>query len=50
MVHLIKATVGGGFLAMPKAFGNVGWAMGIAGTIVIGLAVLTMMSSIVSTR
>lgn len=50
MVHLIKATVGGGFLAMPEAFGNVGWAMGIVGTIVIGLAVLNMMSSIVSTR
>lgn len=48
MVHLIKATIGGGCLAMPDAFRNVGWAMGIIGTAIIGMSVLNMMSSIVS--
>jgi amino acid permease len=45
---MVKATVGGGFLAMPEAFHNAGVVTGIVGTVVIGLSVLNMMSFIVS--
>lgn len=48
LVHLIKATIGGGFLAMPEAFHNAGWLIGLVGTVLLGLAVLNMMSTIVS--
>lgn len=48
MVHMVKATIGGGFLAMPEAFRHTGVVVGIVGTVLIGLAVLNMMASIVS--
>lgn len=48
MVHMVKATIGGGFLAMPEAFRHTGVVAGIVGTVSIGLAVLNMMSFIVS--
>ncbi|XP_025419886.1 proton-coupled amino acid transporter-like protein CG1139 [Sipha flava] len=47
LIHMVKATVGGGFLAMPEAFHNAGVVTGIVGTVVIGLSVLNMMSFIV---
>lgn len=48
MTHLIKATIGGGLLAMPEAFHNCGWLVGILGTVILGLAVLNMMATVVS--
>ncbi|VVC37501.1 Amino acid transporter, transmembrane domain [Cinara cedri] len=47
VVHLVKATFGGGFLAMPYAFRHAGLIVGSLGTLLIGMAVLNMMSSIV---
>jgi len=47
---MIKATIGGGFLAMPEAFHHAGVVIGVVGTVVLGLAVLNMMSFIVSIR
>lgn len=35
--NLIKASLGSGLLAVPLAFANSGWAMGIVGTIIIGV-------------
>uniref|UniRef100_A0A2H8TWL3 Proton-coupled amino acid transporter 1 n=2 Tax=Melanaphis sacchari TaxID=742174 RepID=A0A2H8TWL3_9HEMI len=46
-MHMVKATIGGGFLAMPDAFHNIGIVMGVVGTAVLGLSVLNMMSCIV---
>jgi len=48
MMHMIKSTIGGGFLAMPEAFHNAGLVVGTIGTMVLGVAVLNMMSFIVS--
>ena len=50
LMHMVKATIGGGFLAMPEAFHNIGIVMGIVGTAILGLSVLNMMSNIVSIR
>lgn len=50
LMHMVKATIGGGFLAMPEAFHNIGIVMGVVGTIILGLSVLNMMSCIVSTH
>ncbi|XP_075230425.1 proton-coupled amino acid transporter-like protein acs isoform X2 [Lycorma delicatula] len=36
LIHMWKASLGTGILAMPNAFHNAGWAVGIIGTIVIG--------------
>jgi len=47
-MHMVKATIGGGFLAMPEAFHNIGIVMGVVGTAILGLSVLNMMSCIVS--
>ncbi|XP_060859005.1 proton-coupled amino acid transporter-like protein CG1139 [Metopolophium dirhodum] len=47
LMHMVKATIGGGFLAMPEAFHNIGIVMGIVGTAILGLSVLNMMSCIV---
>lgn len=48
MMHMIKSTIGGGFLAMPEAFHNAGLLVGSIGVVVLGIAVLNMMSFIVS--
>lgn len=48
LMHIVKATIGGGFLAMPEAFHNAGLLIGSIGTLFLGLSVLNMMSSIVS--
>ncbi|XP_060858812.1 proton-coupled amino acid transporter-like protein pathetic [Metopolophium dirhodum] len=47
LMHMIKSTIGGGFLAMPEAFHNAGLLVGTVGTMVLGMAVLNMMSFIV---
>lgn len=47
LMHMVKATVGGGFLAMPEAFHNIGMVMGVVGTAILGISVLNMMSCIV---
>lgn len=47
LVHMIKATIGGGFLNMPEAYHNVGIVIGVLGSFTIGLAVLNMMTTIV---
>ncbi|CAH1732871.1 proton-coupled amino acid transporter-like protein pathetic [Aphis gossypii] len=47
MMHMIKSTIGGGFLAMPEAFHNAGLLIGSIGIVVLGIAVLNMMSFIV---
>lgn len=49
-MHMVKATIGGGFLGMPNAFHNAGMVIGIVGTVVLGLSVLNMMACIVSTH
>lgn len=36
LIHMWKASLGTGILAMPNAFHNAGWAVGIVGTLVIG--------------
>jgi len=48
MMHMIKSTIGGGFLAMPEAFHNAGLLVGSIGVVILGIAVLNMMSFIVS--
>lgn len=47
-IHIVKTTFGGGFLAMPEAFRHVGIVIGCFGTLIIGSAVLNMMSYLVS--
>ncbi|KAF0767583.1 proton-coupled amino acid transporter-like protein CG1139 [Aphis craccivora] len=47
LMHMVKATIGGGFLAMPEAFHNIGMVMGVVGTAILGISVLNMMSCIV---
>ncbi|CAI6357784.1 unnamed protein product [Macrosiphum euphorbiae] len=47
LMHMIKSTIGGGFLAMPEAFHNAGLLVGTVGTMILGVAVLNMMSFIV---
>ncbi|XP_025207523.1 proton-coupled amino acid transporter-like protein pathetic [Melanaphis sacchari] len=47
MMHMIKSTIGGGFLAMPEAFHNAGLLVGSIGIVILGIAVLNMMSFIV---
>ncbi|KAJ0179451.1 hypothetical protein K1T71_005163 [Dendrolimus kikuchii] len=37
LANLIKASLGSGLLAMPLAFSNSGWGLGIVGTIIIAL-------------
>ncbi|XP_048505508.1 proton-coupled amino acid transporter-like protein CG1139 isoform X2 [Athalia rosae] len=37
LLHLLKGSLGTGILAMPKAFDNAGWAVGLIGTLLIGL-------------
>ncbi|XP_019875991.1 proton-coupled amino acid transporter-like protein pathetic isoform X2 [Aethina tumida] len=36
MVHLLKGNVGTGILAMPDAFRNAGWVVGLLGTLIMG--------------
>lgn len=36
MLHLLKGSLGTGILAMPKAFSNAGYVIGIIATIIIG--------------
>lgn len=36
LLHLLKGSLGTGILAMPKAFSNAGFAIGIVGTVLIG--------------
>lgn len=48
LMHIVKATIGGGFLSMPEAFNNAGLIVGIVGTMILGMSVLNMMSVIVS--
>lgn len=36
MVHLLKGNIGTGILAMPDAFRNAGWVVGIFGTLLMG--------------
>ncbi|XP_060845019.1 proton-coupled amino acid transporter-like protein CG1139 [Rhopalosiphum padi] len=47
LMHMVKATIGGGFLAMPEAFHNIGIVMGVVGTAILGFSVLNMMACIV---
>lgn len=37
LLHLLKGSLGTGILAMPNAFYHSGWALGVGGTVVIGL-------------
>ncbi|XP_059480790.1 proton-coupled amino acid transporter-like protein CG1139 [Neocloeon triangulifer] len=37
MLHLLKGSLGTGILAMPNAFKNAGWVIGLFGTLFIGL-------------
>lgn len=37
LIHLLKGSLGTGILAMPNAFSNSGWLVGIIGTLLIGL-------------
>lgn len=37
MVHLLKANIGTGILAMPDAFRNAGWLVGLFGTLFMGV-------------
>lgn len=37
LLHLLKGSLGTGILAMPNAFHNAGWALGLVGTIIIGI-------------
>ncbi|KAG8232777.1 hypothetical protein J437_LFUL013257 [Ladona fulva] len=37
LFHLLKGSLGTGILAMPNAFYHAGWAIGIAGTVLIGI-------------
>ncbi|XP_012267261.2 proton-coupled amino acid transporter-like protein CG1139 [Athalia rosae] len=37
LLHLLKGSLGTGILAMPKAFENAGWAVGLIGTLFIGI-------------
>jgi len=37
MLHLLKGSLGTGILAMPKAFYNAGYIVGVIATIIIGL-------------
>lgn len=36
MVHLLKGNIGTGILAMPDAFRNAGWVIGLFGTMIMG--------------
>ncbi|KAJ8963937.1 hypothetical protein NQ314_005268 [Rhamnusium bicolor] len=36
MVHLLKGNIGTGILAMPDAFRNAGWVVGLFGTVFMG--------------
>lgn len=47
-MHIVKTTIGGGFLSMPEAFHNAGLIPGVVGTVLIGMSVLNMMAVIVS--
>ncbi|XP_050425986.1 proton-coupled amino acid transporter-like protein CG1139 [Adelges cooleyi] len=46
-VHIVKSTIGGGFLSMPDAFKHAGLLVGSLGTFVMGLAVYNTLSIIV---
>jgi len=37
MVHLLKGNIGTGILAMPDAFRNAGWVIGLFGTMMMGV-------------
>lgn len=37
MIHLLKGNIGTGILAMPDAFRNAGWVVGIFGTLFMGI-------------
>lgn len=37
LIHLLKASLGTGILAMPSAFKNAGYVVGTLGTIIIGI-------------
>lgn len=45
---MVKAAIGGGFLAIPEAFHNAGWLVGTLGILFIGLAILNTMVIIVN--
>lgn len=36
MIHLLKGNIGTGILAMPDAFRNSGWAVGLVCTVLLG--------------
>jgi solute carrier family 36 (proton-coupled amino acid transporter) len=36
LLHLLKGSLGTGILAMPNAFKNAGWLVGLVGTLFIG--------------
>lgn len=36
MIHLLKGNIGTGILAMPDAFRNAGWLVGLFGTMIMG--------------
>ncbi|XP_074032217.1 proton-coupled amino acid transporter-like protein pathetic isoform X2 [Leptinotarsa decemlineata] len=37
MIHLLKGNIGTGILAMPDAFRNAGWVVGLLGTVLMGI-------------
>lgn len=37
LLHMLKVSLGTGVLAMPKAFANAGYLLGMIGTIIVGV-------------
>lgn len=48
MIHLLKGNIGTGILAMPDAFRNAGWLVGIFGTMFMALICTHCMHILVS--
>ncbi|XP_057655061.1 proton-coupled amino acid transporter-like protein pathetic [Diorhabda carinulata] len=48
MIHLLKANIGTGILAMPDAFRNSGWLIGLFGTLIMGFICTHCMHMLVS--
>lgn len=48
LIHLLKASLGTGILAMPNAFHNAGWGVGIIGTVIIGVLCTYCIHSLIS--